>query len=104
MAAPSRVLAKTKPKKWVKYYKVCNFIADLSFRNVMGDFRIKLFIKKLYVWVIVICYLKYARKVVYAPAFAAVTSNIFFFCIYSMYYVYAYLYASIVYFYIYNYI
>ena len=31
MAAPSRVLAKTKPKKWVKYCKVCNFIADLSF-------------------------------------------------------------------------
>ena len=47
MAAPSRVLAKTKPKKWVKYYKVCNFIADLSFRNVMGDFRIKLFKKTL---------------------------------------------------------
>ena len=42
MTAPLRVLARTKAKKWVNYYEVCNFIADLSFRNVMKDFRIKL--------------------------------------------------------------
>ena len=41
--APSRVVGKTKPKKWVKYYKVCNFIAELSFRNVGEGFKIKLF-------------------------------------------------------------
>ena len=42
MAAPSRVVAKTKLKKGIKYCKVCNFIDDLSFINVMEDFRIKL--------------------------------------------------------------
>ena len=41
--APSRVVGKTKPKKWVKYYKVCNFIAELLFRNVGEGFKIKLF-------------------------------------------------------------
>ena len=41
--APSRVLGKTKPIKWFKYYKVGNFISELSFRNVDEGFRIKLF-------------------------------------------------------------
>ena len=43
MAAPLKVLGKTKPKKWIQYYKVCNFIEVLSSRNVLEDFRIKLF-------------------------------------------------------------
>ena len=44
MTAPSRVSDKTKPKKWIKYFKLCNFIAVLSSRNVVEGFRIKLFI------------------------------------------------------------
>ena len=43
MTTLSRVLAKTKPKTWIKYYKVCNIIAVLSSKNVWEDFRIKLF-------------------------------------------------------------
>ena len=47
MTTLSRVLAKSKPKTWIKCNKVCNFIAVLSSRNVWEDFRIKLFKNRL---------------------------------------------------------
>ena len=77
--APSRVVGKTKPKKWVKYYKVCNFIAELLFRNVGEGFKIKLF-KNTFC-----SYLNYARRAVYAPELPLVSSNINIFCFYSKY-------------------